>query len=85
VAGAAGRGRGSVGLRYLRGGTAGGCYYPTERTSNSRLVLHMLVFYGFVNAFAATIAAFVLQDSLASSAVSTLERPWFWDGRRCRR
>ena len=30
-------------LRYLRGGNAGGCYYPTERTSNARLVLHMLV------------------------------------------
>jgi citrate/tricarballylate utilization protein len=52
----------AFGLRYLRGGTAGGCYYPTERTSNSRLVLHMLVFYGFLSAFAATIAAFVLQD-----------------------
>jgi citrate/tricarballylate utilization protein len=49
-------------LRYLRGGTAGGCYYPAERTSNSRLVLHMLVFYGFLSAFVATIAAAVLQD-----------------------
>jgi citrate/tricarballylate utilization protein len=54
----------AFGLRYLRGGSAGGCYYPTERTSNSRLVLHMLVFYGFLSAFAATIAAFVLQDFL---------------------
>jgi citrate/tricarballylate utilization protein len=52
----------SLGLRYLRGGTAGGCYYPTERTSNSRLVLHMLVFYGFLSAFAATIAAAIMQD-----------------------
>jgi citrate/tricarballylate utilization protein len=52
----------ALALRYLRGGTAGGCYYPTERTSNSRLVLHMLVFYGFVSAFVATIAAAVLQD-----------------------
>jgi citrate/tricarballylate utilization protein len=51
-------------LRYLRGGTAGGCYYPTERTSNSRLALHMLVFYGFLSALAATIAAAVLQDFL---------------------
>ena len=49
-------------LRYLRGGAAGGCYYPTERTSNSRLVLHMLVFYGFLAALAATIAAAILQD-----------------------
>jgi citrate/tricarballylate utilization protein len=49
-------------LKYLRGGTAGGCYYPSERTSNTRLVLHMLVFYGFLSAFAATIAAAILQD-----------------------
>lgn len=56
--------RESLTLRYLRGGTAGGCYYPTKRTSNSRLVLHMLVFYGFVSAFAATIAAAILQDVL---------------------
>jgi citrate/tricarballylate utilization protein len=54
----------SLGLRYLRGGTAGGCYYPSERTSNSRLVLHMLVFYGFLSAFAATVAAFIMQDLL---------------------
>jgi citrate/tricarballylate utilization protein len=52
----------AFGLRYLRGGTAGGCYYPSERTSNTRLVLHMLVFYGFLSAFAATVAAFILQD-----------------------
>jgi len=52
----------ALGLRYLRGGNAGGCTYPTERTSNARLVLHTLVFYGFVSAFVATAAAFVLQD-----------------------
>jgi citrate/tricarballylate utilization protein len=52
----------SLVLRYLRGGTAGGCYYPSERTSNSRLILHMLVFYGFVSAFVATIAAGIMQD-----------------------
>jgi citrate/tricarballylate utilization protein len=52
----------ALGLRYLRGGAAGGCTYPTERASNSRLILHMLVFYGFLSAFAATIAAFILQD-----------------------
>jgi citrate/tricarballylate utilization protein len=52
----------SFGLRYLRGGTAGGCYYPSERTSNSRLVLHMLVFYGFLSAFVATLAAGIMQD-----------------------
>jgi citrate/tricarballylate utilization protein len=52
----------ALGLRYLRGGTAGGCTYPGERASNSRLVLHMLVFYGFLSAFAATVVAAVLQD-----------------------
>jgi citrate/tricarballylate utilization protein len=52
----------AFGLRYLRGGTAGGCYYPSERTSNARLVLHMFVFYGFLSAFAATIIAAILQD-----------------------
>jgi citrate/tricarballylate utilization protein len=54
----------SLGLRYLRGGSAGGCYYPNERPSNSRLILHMLVFYGFLSAFAATIVAAVMQDLL---------------------
>jgi citrate/tricarballylate utilization protein len=49
-------------LRYLRGGNAGGCYYPSERTSNLRLILHMLVFYGFLAAFIATIGAAILQD-----------------------
>src|SRR4051812_11569198 len=49
-------------LRYLRGGNAGGCYYPSERTSNARLILHMLVFYGFISATIATISAFILQD-----------------------
>jgi citrate/tricarballylate utilization protein len=52
----------ALGLRYLRGGTAGGCYYPSERTSNSRLLFHMLVFYGFLSAFVATIAAGIMQD-----------------------
>lgn len=49
-------------LRYLRGGTAGGCTYPTQRVSNARLILHMLVFYGFLGGAAATASAFVLQD-----------------------
>jgi citrate/tricarballylate utilization protein len=54
----------ALSLRYLRGGTAGGCFYPSERTSNARLVFHMLVFYGFVSAFIATIIAAVMQDVL---------------------
>src|SRR5438105_4297105 len=54
----------ALGLRYLRGGTGGGCYYPSQRTSNTRLVLHMLVFYGFISALIATLAAAILQDVL---------------------
>jgi len=49
-------------LRYLQGGNADACYYPSEKTSRARLVLHMLVFYGFLSALAATIWAFVQQD-----------------------
>ena len=54
--------RDALTLHYLRGGNADACYYPTERSSRSRLVLHMLVFYGFLSALAATIAAFIQQD-----------------------
>jgi citrate/tricarballylate utilization protein len=49
-------------LRYLRGGTAGGCFYPSERTSNTRLACHVLVFYGFLSAFVATVIAAIMQD-----------------------
>jgi citrate/tricarballylate utilization protein len=49
-------------LRYLRGGNADGCSYPSERSSHVRLVLHMLVFYGFLSALAATVAAAIEQD-----------------------
>jgi citrate/tricarballylate utilization protein len=52
----------ALSLRYLQGGNADACYYPTERTSRARLVLHMLVFYGFLSALLATIAAFIQQD-----------------------
>ena len=54
----------ALSLRYLRGGEAGGCFYPGERVSRARRVLHMLVFWGFVAAFVATLAAFVQQDLL---------------------
>jgi len=54
----------SFSLRYLRGGTAGGCFYPSERTSNARLAFHMLVFYGFLSAFVATVIAAIMQDVL---------------------
>jgi citrate/tricarballylate utilization protein len=48
-------------LRYLRGGGAG-CDYPGPNGSYSRLVLHSLVSYGFLAAFAATILAAIYQD-----------------------
>ncbi|MGH2966469.1 MAG: tricarballylate utilization 4Fe-4S protein TcuB [Solirubrobacterales bacterium] len=50
-------------LRYLRGG-GDGCYYPADRPSKSRVVLHSLVFYGFMAAFASTTIAFVFQAFL---------------------
>jgi citrate/tricarballylate utilization protein len=48
-------------LRYLRGGGPG-CNYPDERPNMSRRVLHSLVFYGFISAFIATVAAAIIQD-----------------------
>ena len=53
-----------LGLRYLRGGGAGGCTYPAERPSFARVVLHQLVFYGFLFAAASTTIAFFQQDFL---------------------
>jgi citrate/tricarballylate utilization protein len=48
-------------LRYLCGGGAG-CDYPGPNGSYSRLILHSLVSYGFLAAFAATILAAIYQD-----------------------
>ena len=48
-------------LRNLRGGGPG-CTHPDERPSNARWVYHMLVFYGFISAFIATVLAAVYQD-----------------------
>lgn len=50
-------------LRYLRGGGPG-CNYPQERPSYARLVLHSLVFYGFISAFVSTVLAAIYQDLL---------------------
>lgn len=50
-------------LRYLKGGGAG-CYYPRERGSSARRVLHGFVFWGFIGAFVSTVAAAVMQDVL---------------------
>ncbi|HKF78517.1 MAG TPA: tricarballylate utilization protein TcuB, partial [Candidatus Dormibacteraeota bacterium] len=56
-------GRSALGLEYLRGG-GDGCYYPDSAPSHVRRWLHALTFYGFVLAFAATVAAAVMQDLL---------------------
>jgi len=53
-----------LGMKYLSGGGAGGCTYPSERPSQKRRVLHQLVFYGFIVAFVATALAFLQQDFL---------------------
>lgn len=51
----------ALNLRYLRGGGAG-CDYPGPNGSYARLVLHWLVSYGFLAAFAATVLAAIYQD-----------------------
>lgn len=51
-------------LRYLGGGDDEGCDYPSALPSRSRRVLHALVFWGFLAAFAATVAAAAMQDLL---------------------
>jgi citrate/tricarballylate utilization protein len=57
-------GREALTLRWLGGGGAG-CYYPdAERPSEARRLLHGLVVGGLALAFAATVAAAVLQDVL---------------------
>jgi citrate/tricarballylate utilization protein len=57
-------GREALTLRWLGGG-GGGCYYPDpERPSEVRRALHAVVVGGLLLAFAATVAAAVLQDVL---------------------
>jgi len=57
-------GREALTLRWLGGG-GGGCYYPDpERPSAVRRTLHTAVVVGLALAFAATVAAAVLQDLL---------------------
>jgi citrate/tricarballylate utilization protein len=50
-------------LRYLRGGGPG-CPYPDEEPTMGRRILHTLIFYGFLAAFASTVSAAVMQDFL---------------------
>jgi citrate/tricarballylate utilization protein len=48
-------------LRFMAGGGRD-CNYPDERPSNTRRLLHSLVFGGFLLAFASTVSAAVYQD-----------------------
>jgi citrate/tricarballylate utilization protein len=58
-------GREALTLRWLGGG-GGGCYYPdAERPSGVRRALHAAVVGGLALAFAATVAAAVLQNVLS--------------------
>jgi citrate/tricarballylate utilization protein len=52
-----------LGLHNLRGGGRG-CTYPGDRVSAIRRRLHFCVFYGFLAAFVATVAAFIEQEIL---------------------
>lgn len=58
-----GAARSALGLEELKGG-GDGCYYPDSRPSHARRWLHGLTFGGFALAFAATVAAAVMQDLL---------------------
>lgn len=49
-------------MRGLSGG-GGDCYYPDlEQPTPARRVLHQLVMYGFLSTFAATVAAFLIEQ-----------------------
>ncbi len=54
----------ALSLKYLGGGTADGCTYPTETPSNVRRLFHHLTFYGFLLCFAATSVGTVYHYSL---------------------
>jgi citrate/tricarballylate utilization protein len=53
----------AVTLRFLKGGGAG-CYYPRERGSSARRVLHHMVAGGFLAALVSTTIAAIDQDIL---------------------
>ncbi len=56
--------RDAFGLEYMKGGDAGGCFYPDWRTSSARRWSHHLVFYGFLFAFASTCVAALYHNFL---------------------
>jgi citrate/tricarballylate utilization protein len=56
----------AITLRFLKGGGAG-CYYPRERGTSHRRILHHLVAGGFLAAFVSTTIAAVKQDILGQT------------------
>jgi len=58
----------AFGLKYMKGGNQGGCFYPDWRTSNSRRYAHHLVFYGFLFMTASTTVAAIMHNILHEDA-----------------
>jgi citrate/tricarballylate utilization protein len=58
----------AFGLKYMKGGNQGGCFYPDRLTSNSRRYAHHLVFYGFLFMTASTTVAAIYHNLLGEDA-----------------
>ncbi len=58
----------AFGLKYMKGGNQGGCFYPDQITSNSRRYAHHLVFYGFLFMLASTTIAAIYHNVLGEDA-----------------
>jgi citrate/tricarballylate utilization protein len=60
--------------KYFQGG-GGGCSYPSEKGSYTRLPFHSLVFFGFLSAFIATLTAAVYEHLLGVQPPYSLVSP----------
>jgi citrate/tricarballylate utilization protein len=58
----------AFGLKYMKGGNQGGCFYPDWRTSNSRRYAHHFVFYGFLFMTASTTVAAIMHNIFHNDA-----------------
>lgn len=58
----------AFGLKYMKGGNQGGCFYPDWRTSNARRFAHHFVFYGFLFMTASTTLAAIYHNFLGKDA-----------------
>lgn len=52
----------AFGLKYMKGGNQGGCFYPDWKTSNARRYAHHLVFYGFISMTISTTLAAIYHN-----------------------